>query len=176
MRVLTLESELMEGALATDKREPNAGGATLFLWMSASFTILLFKLTDVNANEGGTAAIVVSLEEEEEEGAAVTAEYPFAALMLLPLLIRDPPFTVAAAFAFVRAKSCPFSFSSNSMKRLSGSQEYSDTGKFKLIVRQFEGPMALIRARSCALIMTGKRIEVKLQRYAPRAICRRVQK
>ena len=39
------------------------------------------------------------------------------------------------------------------MKRLSGSQEYSETGKFKLMVRQFEGPIALIKARSCALGM-----------------------
>lgn len=41
-------------------------------------------------------------EEEEEEGAVAAAEDPADALVLLPLLIRNPPFTVAATFAFVR--------------------------------------------------------------------------
>jgi hypothetical protein len=74
----------------------------LFLCTSASFTILLFKLTDVNANDDGAAAVTVSLEEEEEEGAAAAAEWPKGALMLLPLLTRSPAFTVAAAFMLVR--------------------------------------------------------------------------
>ena len=86
---------------------PNTGCATLFLLTSASLTILLFKLTDVNANEGGAVAMIASLEEEEEEdedeeGAAAADEDPADALVLLPLLTRKPPFTVAATFAFVR--------------------------------------------------------------------------
>ena len=76
----------------------------MFLCTSASLTILLFKLTDVKANDDGAAAVMVSLEEEEEEeeGAAAAAEWPKGVLMLLPLLTRSPAFTVAAAFMLVR--------------------------------------------------------------------------
>jgi hypothetical protein len=93
--------EPIEGTFDTDKRAPNTGGATLFLCTSASFTILLFKLTDVKANDDGAAAVMISLE-EEEKGAAAAAEWPKGALMLLPLLTRSPAFTVAAAFMLVR--------------------------------------------------------------------------
>lgn len=74
----------------------------MFLWTSASFTILLFKLTDVNANDDGEATVIISLKEEEEEGAAAAAEWPKEAVMLLPLLTRSPAVTVAAAFMLVR--------------------------------------------------------------------------